>query len=98
MPPWSEWFSGRDAVLEFLPRGPFRSGRRWKLVHTRASGQPAFAAYWTDGDGVLHAEGIVVLSFNPDGGVSQITSFRDPDLFPKFGLPRTMDSEGSSDL
>jgi RNA polymerase sigma-70 factor (ECF subfamily) len=98
MPPWAEWFSGRDAVLEFLPRGPFRSGRRWKLVHTRANGQPAFAAYWTDGDGAVHAEGIVVLSFSPEGGVNQITSFRDPDLFPKFGLPRTMDSEGSSDL
>jgi RNA polymerase sigma-70 factor (ECF subfamily) len=98
MPPWAEWFQGRDAVLDFLPRGPFRSGRRWKLVPTEANGQPALASYWTDDDGALHAEGLIVLSFNPEGQISEIASFRDPDLFPKFGLPRAMDSEGSPDL
>jgi RNA polymerase sigma-70 factor (ECF subfamily) len=97
MPPWAEWFQGRDAVLDFLPRGPFRAGRRWKLVPTRANGQPAMGAYWFDGDGALHAEGIIVLSFGASGQISQIASFRDPDLFSKFGLPRAMDSEGSSD-
>ncbi len=98
MPPWAEWFQGRDAVLDFLPRGPFRPGRSWKLVPTGANGQPAMGAYWTDGDGTLHAEGIIVLSFGESGGISEIASFRDPDLFPYFGLPRAMDSEGSSDL
>jgi RNA polymerase sigma-70 factor (ECF subfamily) len=97
MPPWSEWFSGRDAVAEFLPRGPFRT-RRWKLVPTQANGQPALAAYWIDEDGTLRAEGIVVLDLTPEGGISQITSFRSPDLFPEFGLPVAMDSESSSDL
>jgi RNA polymerase sigma-70 factor (ECF subfamily) len=96
MPPWAEWFQGRDAVLEFLPRGPFR--RRWKTVPTSANGQPAFAAYWVDEDGSLRAEGIVVLDFDAEGQISQITSFRDPDLMPNFGLPRAMDPEGSSDL
>jgi RNA polymerase sigma-70 factor (ECF subfamily) len=98
MPPWAEWFNGRDAVVEFLPRGPFRSGRRWKLVPTQANGQPALASYWTDDDGALHGEGIVVLSFDAEGGISQITSFRDDNLFASFGLPRTMDSADSSDL
>jgi RNA polymerase sigma-70 factor, ECF subfamily len=97
MPPWSEWFRGRDAVTEFLPRGPFRT-RRWKMVPTRANGQPALAAYWIDEDGTLHAEGIVVLDLTPAGEISQITSFRSPDLLPKFGLPQAMDPEGSSDL
>jgi RNA polymerase sigma-70 factor (ECF subfamily) len=98
MPPWADWFQGRDAVLDFLPRGPLQPGRRWKTVPSRANGQPAFGAYWTDDEGALHAEGIVVLSFNADGEVSQITAFRDPDLLPKFGLPLAMDPEGSSDL
>jgi RNA polymerase sigma-70 factor, ECF subfamily len=98
MPPWSEWFNGREAVAEFLPRGPFRSGRPWKLVPTQANGQPALASYWTDEDGALHGEGIVVLSFDPEGGISQITSFRDDALFASFGLPKAMDSDGSSDL
>jgi RNA polymerase sigma-70 factor, ECF subfamily len=98
MPPWSEWFAGRDAVTEFLGRGPLQSGKRWKLVPTRASGQLALAAYWTDTEGALHAEGIIVLTLTPAGKVSEFTSFRDPDLFASFGLPPAMDSERSSDL
>jgi RNA polymerase sigma-70 factor, ECF subfamily len=98
MPPWAEWFQGRDAVTDFLPRGPLQPGRRWRAVPTQANGQPAFGAYWTDEEGALHAEGIVVLNFNAGGEINQITCFRDPDLLPKFGLPLAMDPEGSSDL
>jgi RNA polymerase sigma-70 factor (ECF subfamily) len=96
MPPWAEWFQGRDAVTEFLPRGPLR--RTWKMVPVSANGQPAAAAYWTDEDGSFQAEGILLLDFSSDGKVSQITTFRDPELMQGFGLPTAMDPEGSSDL
>jgi RNA polymerase sigma-70 factor (ECF subfamily) len=96
MPPWAEWFQGRDAVTEFLPRGPLR--RNWKMVPVRANGQPAAAAYWTDEEGKLHAEGILMLGFADSGEVSQITSFRDPDLFTEFGLPLAMDPDAQADL
>jgi RNA polymerase sigma-70 factor (ECF subfamily) len=98
MPPWREWFSGREAIVEFLPRGPMRPGRRWRLIPTRANGQPAFGAYWADDEGALRAEGIVVLDLDEQGDVSQITSFRSPELFANFGLPRAMDPEGAPDL
>jgi RNA polymerase sigma-70 factor, ECF subfamily len=98
MPPWAEWFQGRDAVTEFLPRGPLQRGRRWKLVPVLANGGPAFGCYWADAEGALHAEGILLLDFSEAGEVSQITTFRDRDLLPKFGLPLAMDPEGSSDL
>src|SRR4029453_7672948 len=62
MPPWSEWFSGREAVAEFLPRGPMRPGRRWRLIPTQANAQPAFGAYWSDDRGEPHPEGIVALA------------------------------------
>jgi RNA polymerase sigma-70 factor (ECF subfamily) len=98
MPPWAEWFRGRDAVVEFLPRGPLPPGRKWKMVPVRANGQPAAAAYWSDEEGALHAEGILLLDFADSGEVSQITTFRDPELMQGFGLPPAMDPEGSSDL
>ena len=98
MPPWAEWFRGRDAVMEFLPRGPLPPGRKWKMVPVHANGQPAAAAYWSDEEGALHAEGILLLDFADSGEVSQITTFRDADLMPSFGLPLAMDPEGSSDL
>jgi RNA polymerase sigma-70 factor (ECF subfamily) len=91
MPPWAEWFNGRDAVMEFLPRGPLQPGHRWNLVPTQANGQPAFGCYYADGTGPKRAEGIILLGFGQDGQISEITSFRDPELFPKFGLPLTMD-------
>jgi RNA polymerase sigma-70 factor (ECF subfamily) len=96
MPPWSEWFSGREAIAEFLPRGPMR--HHWKLLPTQASGQPALAGYLAGDDGVFRAEGIIVLTLTEHGKISQFTSFRNPDLFPRFGLPRAMDPEGASDL
>jgi RNA polymerase sigma-70 factor, ECF subfamily len=96
MPPWAAWFRGRDAVAEFLARGPLVPGRRWKLVPARASGQVALGSYWADESRPLSAEGIQVLSFTEDGRLSEIDAFRDPKLFPSFGLP--MDLEGSPDL
>jgi RNA polymerase sigma-70 factor, ECF subfamily len=93
MPPWAEWFDGRDAVIEFLPRGPMKPGQRWRLVPTRANGQPALAAYWADDDGTLHAAEIIVLTLAWEGRISEITFFRSPELFAGFGLPQTMDRE-----
>jgi RNA polymerase sigma-70 factor (ECF subfamily) len=98
MPPWSEWFSGREAIAEFLPRGPFQPGEQWRLAPTQANGQPALAAYWLDDEGGRHAESIMVLTLASDGRISEITPFRSPELFSRFGLPRAMDPEDSSDL
>jgi RNA polymerase sigma-70 factor, ECF subfamily len=92
MPPWAEWFDGREAVLDFLRRGPWARERRWKLVPTAANGQPALAAYNSLEPGPLYAEAIILLSFERDGRIAEIASFRDPDLFPRFGLPEATDS------
>jgi RNA polymerase sigma-70 factor, ECF subfamily len=93
MPPWAEWFSGREAVAEFLPRHPLRAEMRWRALPTRANGQPALANYWAAADGTWRAEGIMVLTLTDDGEISEIDAFRDPDLLPSFGMPRAMDSE-----
>jgi RNA polymerase sigma-70 factor, ECF subfamily len=90
MPPWAEWFDGRDSVAEFLPRGPLQPEKRWKILPTQANGQPALACYWADEEDTFHAEGIIVLTLTEQGEISEIASFRDPDLFPSFGLPKTM--------
>jgi RNA polymerase sigma-70 factor, ECF subfamily len=92
MPPWAEWFDGREAVAEFLPRGPLRAGMRWRLVPIRANGQPALANYWADADGTWRGEGITVLTLTDNGEIGELDVFRDPDLLPSFGLPLAMDS------
>jgi RNA polymerase sigma-70 factor (ECF subfamily) len=96
MPPWATWFRGRDAIADFLARAPLIPERRWRLVPTRASGQVALASYWTDEPGPPEAEGILVLTLAEDGGLSEITAFRDANLFTTFGLP--MDLADPADL
>ena len=90
MPPWREWFAGRDTIGSFF-------GAAWKacnglrLVPTGANGQPAFAVYELSGgpDAQWTAHSIHVLSLDEEA-ISTITMFvppTGPNLFQSFGLP-----------
>lgn len=79
MPPLPTWFDGRDAMGRYLRERVFE--RAWRLVPTRANGQPAFAAY---ADGRLAA--LIVITVR-DGWISELTSFLDPRVFEPFDLP-----------
>jgi RNA polymerase sigma-70 factor (ECF subfamily) len=87
MPPIPLEYHGRDAVALFYAN-VFRS-RSYKLVPTRANGQPAFGAYLRTGDSaVWHAAGLLVLSLSGEQ-VCALTRF-DNDVMPGFGLPRSL--------
>lgn len=91
MPPLPQEYQGRDAIAEFFTEWGFAHGtRRFRLIPTRANGQPAFARYVRDPNaGLAHAHGITVLT--PDGNrIAQLTAFLDTGLFPRFGMPRTL--------
>jgi len=85
MPPQPSWYQGRDAIGVFLGRFPLAPDRRFRLVPTGANGQPALAGYiWRTSS--FEAESILVLTLRGDA-IEEITAFRDPGLFPLFGLP-----------
>ncbi|MFI0447231.1 sigma-70 family RNA polymerase sigma factor [Actinomadura sp. 6N118] len=84
MPPIPTWFTGRDAVVGFLAGRVLRRDR-WRIVTTRANGQPAFVGYKRAGDGRYEAHGVEVLTLIGDR-ISRITAFHDPSLVPAFGL------------
>jgi RNA polymerase sigma-70 factor, ECF subfamily len=99
MPPWREWFIGRDAIGSFF-------GEAWKtcnglrLVPTGANGQPAFAVYELSSDPVTRwaAHSIHVLSLDREN-ISTITMFvppTGPDLFKSFGLPLILPDVGDA--
>jgi RNA polymerase sigma-70 factor (TIGR02960 family) len=90
MPPLPFGYQGR-AAAEFLSGAPSRGGaRRFRLVATRANGQPAFGCYLGDPAApVCHAHGLIVLTLDGDR-VSGITRFMDNSVLPRFGLPRTL--------
>jgi RNA polymerase sigma-70 factor (TIGR02960 family) len=88
MPPTPLEYQGRELATEFLSAG-FRRGGRFRLVATRANGQPAFGVYARDPrTGIAHATGLLVLTLAGER-ISALTRF-EPGVLPRFGLPRTL--------
>ena len=87
MPPLLTWFSGRaDVVRFFAAASVFAAPGQLRLVPVRANGQPAFAAYQREPDGVYRAYAVTVPTVTATG-IARIVTFFDPDLFGSFGLP-----------
>jgi len=82
MPPFTEWYRGRDDVAAFLARTPLRPGIRWRAEPTSANGQPAVAfAVWDEQIGAFLSHGLGVLTVGADG-ITAFTSFLDPGVVP----------------
>jgi RNA polymerase sigma-70 factor (ECF subfamily) len=88
MPPLATWFTGRDAVIQFLVQRAFAEPGDIVFVPTAANGQPAVAEYRRDADHALRAHSIHVITAG-DTGIARMLVFLDPELFPVFGLPAT---------
>jgi len=90
MPPELARYEGRAAVAAFFGElfGADNPGA-WRLVPTRANGQPAAANYvraW--GESLYRATTLDVLRIE-GGDLVEITTF-DARVFPAFGLPPTL--------
>jgi RNA polymerase sigma-70 factor, ECF subfamily len=87
MPPQPSWYQGRDGIGVFLGLWPLAPAKNFRLVPIAAAGQPALAGYMQDERrGVFEPESIVVLTLRGDS-IEEITAFRTPELFSRFGLP-----------
>ncbi|WP_167479654.1 RNA polymerase subunit sigma-70 [Nocardia arthritidis] len=84
MPPVPLEYQGLNAVARFLGM-LFDAGRRYRLVPTRANGQPAFGVYGDDGAGGCGRSGLIVVGIT-GARVSSIVRF-ESGLLPRFGLP-----------
>jgi RNA polymerase sigma-70 factor (ECF subfamily) len=83
--PMRTWFAGRQACVPFLRSQLLGSPGDWRMLATRANGQPAAAAYTRDQHGNYRPYGICVLTVT-DAGISRISSFGDPGLVAVFGF------------
>jgi RNA polymerase sigma-70 factor (ECF subfamily) len=85
MPPFLSWYAGRAAYLALTARIFTLRGTDWRMVPTRANGQPALAAYSRDRTGyALNSLQVFTVTA---AGISHNTAFRDPDVFAAFELP-----------
>lgn len=91
MPPEPVEYQGPVAIARFLSTVPAGGHlERFRLIPTRANGQPAFGCYLRDPHApIARAYGLMVLTLSGDH-VTAITGFPDTGVFPHFGLPRTL--------
>jgi len=90
MPPLPHAYQGHDTIGAFLRGAEQRRGAPMRLVPTRANMQPAFGGYLAVDDAdAPRAFSLFVLTLQGDQ-ISAITWFPDTSMFPRFGLPRTL--------
>ncbi len=87
MPPTPTWYRGREAITAFYSEWVLSGELSWRHLPTRANGQPAVACYlWDPETGSYGAQVLDVLTLRGHH-VAEITSFVDPHVFRRFGLP-----------
>ena len=89
MPPRPGECLGKGAVERYFATVTFREGRRFRLLPTRANGQPAFGVYlFSPLSRVAHGAELVVVTL-AGRRVSAITLFESAEM-ARFGLPRSV--------
>ena len=86
MPPFLNWFVGREAYIRFIARAFTLRGTNWRTVPVHANRQPALAAYARADNGRYALHSLQVFTVT-ESGISRNTSFQDQDVFSYFGLP-----------
>ncbi len=89
MPPFRNWYAGRDDYAAFIARVFTLRGTDWKHLPLSANGQPAVAAYVRGPDGSYQIHTLQVFSVM-DGRVDHLVVFGEPAVFDRFGLARSL--------
>jgi RNA polymerase sigma-70 factor (ECF subfamily) len=86
MPPRPGSFRGRREIAGswLMPEG---APPRLRVVLTRANGQPAAAVYMLDPDRSRYLPLALDVLTLRDGAIEEVTAFRTPGVFARFGLP-----------
>jgi RNA polymerase sigma-70 factor (TIGR02960 family) len=89
MPPAMLEYRGADVARRVFTAVTFRPGRSYRVVPTRANGQPALGTYMAEPHtGVYRAYTLLVVTIVGDR-ITAFTAF-DASVMPRFGLPRTL--------
>jgi RNA polymerase sigma-70 factor (ECF subfamily) len=89
MPPAMLEYRGTESARRLLAAATFRPGRTYRVVPTRANGQPAFGLYLADPHAsVYRAYALLVITTAGDH-IAAITGFN-TNVMARFGLPRTL--------
>jgi RNA polymerase sigma-70 factor (ECF subfamily) len=92
MPPWSQWYQGRDSIREFF-RIVWKSYGSFRLIPTSANQQPAFGVYTrgkAEADWRPHSLQLLDLDEDSIASLTKFMAPLGPQMFQSFGLPLTV--------
>jgi RNA polymerase sigma-70 factor (ECF subfamily) len=88
MPPFVNWFIGRDDHLRFVAGVFERRGTDWRVLPIAANGQAGIAVYRGDGEGAHRLHTLHVFTIT-SAGITHNRVFQDEQVFAAFSLART---------
>jgi RNA polymerase sigma-70 factor (ECF subfamily) len=89
MPPVPLWYVGRADYGAFIRRVFTMRGAGWRMVPTRANGQPAVAAYAPDPEAGHRLHTLQVFTVT-GAKIAHTVVFQDPSVFAAFELPTVL--------
>jgi RNA polymerase sigma-70 factor (ECF subfamily) len=89
MPPAMVEYRGIESAQRVLAAVSFRPGRTYRVVPTRANGQPAFGLYLADPHASVYRAYCLLVITTAGDHITAITSFS-TNVMTRFGLPRTL--------
>jgi RNA polymerase sigma-70 factor (TIGR02960 family) len=87
MPPAMLEYRGIESAQRLLAAVAFRPGRTYRVVPTRANGQPAFGLYLADPHASVYRAYCLLVLTTAGDHITAITSFN-TNVLTRFGLPR----------
>jgi RNA polymerase sigma-70 factor (ECF subfamily) len=88
MPPAMAEYRGIESARRLLAAVTFRPGRAYRVVPTRANGQPAFGLYLADPHACVYRAYCLLVVTTAGDHITAITGFSS-SVMTRFGLPRT---------
>ena len=89
MPPVMLVYRGIESAQRVYAAVTFRPGRTYRVVPTRANGQPAFGLYLADPHASVYRAYCLLVITTAGDHITAITSFS-TNVMTRFGLPRTL--------
>lgn len=90
MPPAMLEYRGIESAQRLFAAVVFRPGRTYRVVPTRANGQPAFGMYLADPHADVYRAYTLLVVTTAGDHITTITGFSNTDVMARFGLPRTL--------
>ncbi len=101
MPPWREWYAGREAIRSFFATA-WKGWSGFRMLPTAANGQPAFALYahrlGASPTPAAHSIHVLALEHDTISRLTLFVQYADPRLFQAFGLPLNLADAASAEL